>query len=641
MMPGALSTANPKQRFVGWGGRLGEVGLGTAIIAVVVMMVVPLTPWLVDLLIGLNLSFSVLVLSLSLFIARPLAFTAFPTLLLVATLYRLALNVSTTRLILLQADAGRIVSGFGGYVVGSDIIIGTVIYGILALVLFLVITKGAERVAEVSARFSLDALPGQQLGIDADLRAGGISTVEAGRKRDALDRKSRYYGALDGAMKFVRGDAIASLVITGVNIVGGLSVGMIRHGMSASQAIDTYGRLTIGDGLVTLIPALFVSTAAGFLVTRIAGGDEAGDRLGAEVGKQIFSEPSALGAATVLLLGLALIPGLPAWPFIVLAVPLGTAAAWRFSGARRDRLRRIAPDDLIDDWPVADDLAVLTVGRHVYDALDRELGGAAEWRGFSGALARRVAVDLGIRIARVPVVRTDDASPDEMSLQIRGMTCRRQRLEEAEQTPGRVKALADRWLKAFADRLIGMDEAAALIDRITRERPVLVRETIPQKLDLPLAAALLKALVADGISLTHFGEILESLARGPKTDDVAALVERARTGMRSVISHRLLGNDASLSVWLLAPETESVLLSSLVKGEGGTRLVLADEDGGRLVRAVDQATRAHEKKVLVVSAPLRRPLQTRLASPLPEVTVLKSSELEPDIPIDVVDRIEL
>ena len=299
----------------------GELMLGLMVVAVVVMMIVPLTQWLLDLLIGVNICLSLMVVTLALFLRRPLNFSAFPTVLLVATLYRLSLNVASTRLILTEADAGRIIGAFGGYMVGGDILVGAVIFGILAMVLFLVITKGAERVAEVAARFTLDALPGMQLAIETDLKAGAISARELTRRRTELENKSHYYGSLDGAMKFVRGDAIAALAIVGVNIVGGVAVGTLRHGMGITEALDTYGRLTVGDGLVTMIPALLISTAAGLLVTRVSTGDGQG-RLGEQIGRQLTGEPRALIAAAALMLVLAVIPGLPAWPFAILGAAL-------------------------------------------------------------------------------------------------------------------------------------------------------------------------------------------------------------------------------------------------------------------------------------------------------------------------------
>jgi len=325
--------------------RSAEAGLAALVAVVIILMVVPVPPPALDLLIALNIAISVLVFSLSLYVRRPLRFSVFPTLLLLATLYRLSLNVASTRAILTRADAGRIISGFGSFAAGGDIIVGAVIFGIILMVLFLVITKGAERVAEVSARFTLDAMPGLQAAIETDLRSRAISPRELSRRREDLERRSMYYGALDGAMKFVRGDAVAALVITVINIAGGTAVGVLRRGMSMGDALGLYGRLTIGDGLVTMIPALLISTAAGILVTRLGQGDTEG-RLGVRIGEQLGQERGALVAAAVLLLLLGLIPGLPLWPFLLLSAALGGLAFARRRGRALPEQR--APMDGVD-----------------------------------------------------------------------------------------------------------------------------------------------------------------------------------------------------------------------------------------------------------------------------------------------------
>ena len=306
--------------------RVGEILVAGLLGAVVVMMIVPLAQPLLDLLISVNFAVSLLVLAMALFLRRPLRFSAFPTLLLVATLYRLALNVASTRLILTEADAGRIIGAFGGFVVGDDILVGAVIFGIIALVMFLVITKGAERVAEVAARFTLDSLPGRQVAIEADLRAGAVTPGEVARQRERLQSVSHYYGSLDGAMKFVRGDAIAGLVIVVVNIAGGIAVGVLRGGMSVGQALDTYGRLTVGDGLIAMFPSLLISTAAGLLVMRVGAGED-GDGVGAQLGRQLGDEPRTLLLSAGLVTLLAALPGLPVWPFAVLGGVLAAAGA--------------------------------------------------------------------------------------------------------------------------------------------------------------------------------------------------------------------------------------------------------------------------------------------------------------------------
>src|SRR5262252_7754457 len=299
-------------------------------------MIVPLPTWILDLLISTNLSAAVAILLVVLYVPDAIGIATFPTLLLLTTLFRLALNVASTRLILLQANAGEVIRAFGTFVVRGNYVVGGVVFLILTIIQFIVIAKGGERVAEVGARFVLDAMPGKQMAIDAELRSGAIDGNEARRRRRALARESQFYGSMDGAMKFVKGDVIASLVITAVNILGGLAIGVGQRGMAVVDALKRYGLLTIGDGLVTQIPALVLSTAAGVLVTRTAS-EEPDTPLGEELSRHLFGIPKALRVASVFVLILALVPGLPTWPFLVLAALL-------YVGARA-RTRHLARED--------------------------------------------------------------------------------------------------------------------------------------------------------------------------------------------------------------------------------------------------------------------------------------------------------
>ncbi len=302
------------------------------------MMIVPLPTWLLDVLIATNLSASVAILLVVLYAPDALAIATFPTLLLLSTLFRLALNVSSARLILLQANAGEIIHAFGSFVVRGNYVVGAIVFLILTIIQLVVIAKGSERVAEVGARFVLDAMPGKQMAIDAELRAGSIDGVEARRRRRELARESQFYGAMDGAMKFVKGDVIASLIIIVINLVGGLAIGVAQHGMDVVDALKRYGLLTIGDGLVTQIPALVLSTAAGVLVTRTAS-EEPGTPLGEELARQLFGVPKALGVASAFVLLLAIVPGLPAAPFLVLGAGLALAAQARTRTLAREEKR--------------------------------------------------------------------------------------------------------------------------------------------------------------------------------------------------------------------------------------------------------------------------------------------------------------
>ena len=324
------------------GGRQ-DVILAVFIVSVTFMLIIPLPTTLVDVLIALNISISVVLLMIAVYLRTPLDFAAFPSVLLITTLFRLALSISTTRLILLQADAGQIVETFGNFVVGGNLVVGLVIFLILTIVQFIVITKGAERVAEVSARFSLDALPGKQLSIDADMRAGSIDLDEARTARARLQKESKLYGSMDGAMKFVKGDAIAGVIIVFVNLLGGLAIGMLQRGLSFGEAIAVYSTLTIGDGLIGQIPALFISITAGIIVTRVA--DDSEDvNLGTDIGRQLGNEPRALLVAAFMLLVFAAVPGFPSAVFLSLAAALGLPGILSQYFARR-RARAAAADD--------------------------------------------------------------------------------------------------------------------------------------------------------------------------------------------------------------------------------------------------------------------------------------------------------
>lgn len=319
-----------------------DVILAFLLVCVVFMMILPLPTFIVDTLIGVNLSISAILLMVAVYLSEVVHFSAFPSILLLTTLFRLALSITTTRLILLQADAGQIVETFGNFVVSGNLVVGAVIFLILTIVNFMVITKGSERVAEVSARFSLDAMPGKQMSIDSDMRAGMIDMVEAKRRRGKLEKESQLYGAMDGAMKFVKGDAIAGLIIIAVNIIGGMLIGTSQRGMAAGEALDIYAILTIGDGLVSQIPALFISITAGFIVTRVSS-DENQD-LGSDIAYQLISEPKALMIASGILVGFALVPGFPAGVFIPLALLCGGGGFYIMRNRKKQEQEAAAKD---------------------------------------------------------------------------------------------------------------------------------------------------------------------------------------------------------------------------------------------------------------------------------------------------------
>jgi len=625
-------------RLLGMRAPWGDVLLAALVASVVVMLVVPLTQWLLDLLIAVNLALTVLVFTLALFIRRPLAFTAFPTVLLIATLFRLALNVSSTRLILLEADAGRIIGSFGTILVGGDILVGAVIFGILVLVLFLVIAKGAERVAEVAARFTLDALPGMQLAIEADLRAGAISAREVTRRRAELERQSHYYGALDGAMKFVRGDAIAGLVIIFVNILGGIAVGMLRRGMGLGEALDTYGRLTVGDGLVTMIPALLVSTAAGLLVTRV-GQPDRGRRLGDQVLGQLTAEPRALVAAAALMALLAVVPGLPAWPFLILAAVLGAAGATGLVRERRRRLARGGGESELPEPSAAEAPAVLEIGGLLHRELTpaaRERGG---WTAVSRLLAEPLRRELGVPLGLVPVVvGRGELPPRAARLRLRGAIAGR---VESPAGLDDLLAKAHGWLRGGAGRLLGLDETQALVDRLAETRPVVVREAVPRVVSIPGLADLLSQLLRDGVSLEHLPEILEALTRVNAEATPEDKLEQVRRRLAPVITGALLDAERKIDVAVLGDDVETVIEGALTRTAAGRRLALPVELTTEITAACERALTGVERPVVLVKPRLRAAFRDLITPVLPGAAVVAHGEIEPDVEVRVAATIEV
>ncbi len=570
-----------------------EVSLAAAVVLMVGMMIVPLPTWLLDILLATNLSLAVLLLLVALFVRDALSFGAFPTILLVSTLYRLALNVSSTRLILLQADAGQVIHAFGTFVVRGDYVVGAIVFLILTIIQLVVIARGAERVAEVGARFTLDAMPGKQLAIDADLRAGTLDAETAAARRRELTREGQLYGAMDGAMKFVKGDAVASIVITLINILGGLAIGVLRRDLSADGALRVYGLLTIGDGLVSQIPSLLVSTAAALVVTRVASEHEAGT-LGRDVGAQVFGDWRALAVAAVFAALLAAVPGLPLFPFAVLALLLGSLAwaLWR---------RRPAPEVEASSDTVPPGALELRVGHRLARALaaDPRFGDAL--RALAGALHEERGVRLPavkphaserldpdayvVELAAVPVDRGGcpaervfaRGEPDALrsldpgvALDGDGGWIERAMAERARALGHAIRGASEviverigEAVRARPEALLGLEETQRELDRLAREAPALVRTVVPERVTLPRLAALLRALAAEGVSVRPLREILEALAVDPIPDREAALVEVVRARLARNLTHALVRDDGALGVLALDPLLEEAVRDGL------------------------------------------------------------------------------
>jgi type III secretion protein V len=605
------------------------LALGALIVAVVAMLVVPLPTWLVDLLITLNLGASVTLLLAAGYARSPLSIATFPTLLVLTTLFRLALNVSTVRLILLQADAGQVVRAFGAFVVRGDYVVGGAVFLILTIVQYVVIARGAERVAEVAARFTLDAMPGRQLAIDADLRARAIDPAEARRRRAGLQREAQLYGALDGAMRFVKGDAIAAIAILAISLVGGLAIGSLRAGLPIGEAARLYTLLTIGDGLASQIPALLVATAAGLLVTRVSA-DEDGASLGAEVVRQLLGEPRLVIAVAGLLGALALLPGMPLLPF--------AASALAFAGLAIVLLRR----NNRAGAPASSTVAIEPAPR---PALQLELPGArAADAGLGGAIERALralADDLGVPVPPLSI-SAGAAGSDRVVLRLRGAAI----LDENAASLGSPEAIARALARALArgaDRLVGIDETELLVDSLSARCPALCREVVPRRVDLPTLAEVLRRLLAESVPIGDLRDVLEALARIPASPDDAAardpadLVEQVRRSMAPRLSARLAPS-GRVSALLLDPLVEDAVREAIVPGRKALALEPAIADD-ILATLAPMKANGGPPPVLLVPGDLRAHLARLVLPSRPDLPVVAFEELSPDVEVVEAGRV--
>ncbi|MDQ7729745.1 type III secretion system export apparatus subunit SctV [Halomonas sp. SpR8] len=612
-----------------------DVVIASFIVLAVVMMIIPLPTALVDALIGINIGFSLLILIVAFYISHPVDYSSLPPIILLATLFRLALSISTTRLILLEGYAGQMVSAFGNFVIAGEVVIGLVVFLIITIAQFLVITKGAERVAEVAARFILDAMPGKQMSIDNDLRNGDIDAGEARARRQRLERESQLYGSMDGAMKFVKGDAIASLVILCVNLIGGLLIGMLKRDMAFGEAVNTYSLLTVGDGLIAQIPALLIAVGAGTVVTRV-NSDQAGD-LGSEIIAQLGNNARALELTAAVLFFAAFIPGFATTVFLVLAAGLGVAAWYVRRQARLDESDGEEAVEVVSDAdeaisapsmsadsvpdPLAEE-AFSTAGYRLVVSLDTALGDALsldELRGLLNATRQRVGLELGVEIPdvgvrvlptmqaqhisieldEVPVLEGDIPAgrvlldDDPIHLKLLDVEYHEHpplsgrapglwvdgnelaRLEESSigyRTVERVLCdCLERVLGRYAGEFIGIQETRALLSRMERDYAELVGEAI-RVVSLQKMSDVLRRLVEDGVPLRALRTILEAMVTwGGQEQNVVRLVERIRAALARQICHRYARADRVLPAWVITRQLEEVVRTSLRSSGGGTR----------------------------------------------------------------------
>ena len=647
-----LNLARPKARF-----GASDAVLAGLVIAVVALMVVPLPTWLLDLLIATNLASSVVILLVSLYVSEALKIASFPTLLLITTLIRLALNVSSTRLILLQADAGEVIRAFGQFVVRGNYVVGAVIFLILTIIQFIVIAKGSERVAEVGARFALDAMPGKQMAIDAELRSGAIDGTEARARRRTLVRESQFYGAMDGAMKFVKGDVIASLLITLVNILGGLAIGVGQKGLEPVAALKRYGLLTIGDGLVTQIPALVIATGAGVLVTRVAS-EEADTPLGEELGRQLFGQPQALRVGGIFVLLLALIPGLPTAPFLAISVLLllGSRARTKtLRGVHEAPLTEVAPRRVGAQQPLRFVPMVTPWGLEVSSDL-----AAFEEDEVRGSEVRRPGLRSAIAAVREIVFREQGVPLPAGHLAANSELPARHVVLSIHEVPASVFAIptdvSDALIAEFVvgqallvlnDRAVdflGIAETQALLDELEQLAPATVRQVVPKPISVTLLADILRRLAEERVNLRDLRAILEALALvGNVERDPLNLAEFVRSQLRRPLTHALTRGGRELSVVLLESQLEETIRSAVSRTPAGSFLTLAPAAARDIVSAVRRALPQSSAAPLVIltQPDIRRFVRKLLELDLREVRVVSYAELLPEVAIRPVGRATL
>jgi type III secretion protein V len=648
---GAPPAAGPAGEGQGIAGRLADLGLVAGIVAIVALMIVPLPAPLIDLLVGINICLGILLLLATLYVREPLDFSSFPSVLLVSTLFRLALSIATTRMILLDGHAGHIIDAFGRMVAGGNLVVGLVVFLIITIVQFIVIAKGAERVAEVAARFSLDAMPGKQLSIDSDLRSGLIDKDEARRKRRMLEQESKLHGSLDGAMKFVKGDAIASIVIVLVNLLGGLAIGIWQKDMAFGAAVEKYSILSIGDGLVSQIPALLSAMAAGLLVTRAGG--EGDSNLGATIQRQLGQNPRVLIFGGTIALLMAAVPGFPVAVFLGLGaagLTVGLALHHRTAPrmlqllgplgapfARYARQRRPLPERLLAAAPEP------RVPRAL--ALELELSGAD--RAGAGELQRlRTALDTvlaalqarsGLPLPELEIAVGHGQATSRWRLLVHEVPVAGSPLDRVGDWPEQLAATTQERLSRRLQQLIGVQETTTLLNRAGLHYPEAVKEAV-RAVPTAKIADVLRRLVEEDVPISTMRDVLEAIAEaGQHQREPAGIAELVRVSLRRHILARIVREDR-LHLAVVSPALEDRLRAA-ARG-GGEVPAVTPEDRAALVAAV-AAVRDAGADGLLTAFELRRGVRKLIDDVHADLPVLSFNELVADVELRIVGQVDL
>ena len=672
--------------------RLGnnqDIALAVCIIGILMVLLVPVPTILIDLLLTLNISLSVVVLLATIYLQRPVEFAVFPSLLLILTIFRLSLNIAVTRMILKNGYAGDVVNTFGNFVTSGNFVVGIVIFCILIIVQFVVITRGAGRISEVAARFTLDAMPGKQMGVDADLNAGLITETQARQRRRDIEREADFYGAMDGATKFVRGDAIAGLIITIINIIGGLIIGMAMGGMDLLPAMQLYTQLTIGDGLVSQIPALMISTAAGLIVTRTA----TDENMGADFFQQLTRYPRALGVAAVMLGGFGIIPGMPTAAFLIMSSVLGFTA-FRAAQLEKDRKTAAVEAELAQQAIPQAEAAPRTEDLLTVDPLKIELG--------YGLIALADSKQGGDLLSRIQIIRQQTASkmgfivpviriidnmrlrPNEYRVRLRegviggyelypdhflamnpglaeeeidgiptkepafGLQAvwvsredrdRAERLGYTIVEPSAVMAThLSELIMSHADELVSREDVQTLIKHVKETDPSVVEELIPHLMSLGDVQKVLHNLLRERVAIRNLEPILETLADyAPRSKDTEILTEYCRHRLAREITASYVDEEQILHVVTLDPALEHEILDAVRQGDAGDYVPLdptrADTIATNTAQAVQPLVLVGHEPIVLTSAPVRRYFRRVAERRMPRIVVLSYNEVDPSVQV--------
>lgn len=678
----------------------GMRGIGAPIVLVMllVMVVIPLPPLALDIFFTFNIALSLIVVMVVVYTMRPLEFSVFPSLLLVATLLRLALNVASTRVVLLEGHqggdaAGKVIEAFGAFVIGGNYAVGLVVFAILVIINFVVVTKGAGRVSEVSARFTLDAMPGKQMAIDADLNAGLIDQDEAKARREEVAQEADFYGSMDGASKFVRGDAVAGILILFINILGGLAIGMLQHGLDLSTALRFYALLTIGDGLVAQIPSLLLSTSAAIIVTRVTSSQE---DMGGQILSQLFTNPKALIITAVVLAMMGVIPGMPNFAFLTLAALSGFGAWWIMQRQNSQQLASATVEPMPEPAPPPEqkeltwddvqpvDIIGLEVGYRLIPLVDKNQGGQLMNR--IKGVRKKLSQELGFLIQPVHIRDNLDLSPGGYRISLNGVAIGNAEIypeKELAINPGRVFGtlqgiettdpafgLEAVWidtaqrdqaqtfgytvvdastvvathlseiLQSHAHELIGHEEVQQLMDGLSRTAPKLVEDLVPGVLTLGQLLKVLQNLLAEGVAIRDIRTIAETLAEyGTQSQDLGALTAKTRVALSRSIVQQLVGPVEEIPVVVLDSGLEQILQQTVQPAQdGGVGFEpgLAEQLQKALAETANQQETAGQESILLVAAPIRTWMARFVKHSIPGMSVLSYNEIPDNRKIKVV-----